>query len=72
MQRIRFQTDPLPIILMFAAPISSLIILFRLDIKKSDGWLALYFKRRAMEEKKRIEELRKSIEELNNTTESES
>lgn len=42
------------VIMLFAAPISSLVAL---SLKGGDSWLGLYFKRKALEEKKKIEEL---------------
>jgi hypothetical protein len=41
-------------VVLFAAPVSSLIAL---SLKGSEGWIRLYFKRKALEEKKKIEEL---------------
>ena len=41
-------------ILIYIAPIASLIALL---LSKSDNWIGLYFKRKAMEEKQRIKAL---------------
>jgi hypothetical protein len=41
--------------LVFATLILNLVVLYRLP--KGDGWLALYFKRKALEERKKIDEL---------------
>ena len=43
------------VFLVFAAPISSLAALF---LKDRENWLALYLKRKALEEKQKIEKLR--------------
>lgn len=42
------------VIMLFAAPISSLVAL---SLKGGESWLGLYFKRKALEEKKKIEDL---------------
>lgn len=44
------------VIVLFAAPISSLLALF---FKDGESWVWLYFKRKALEEKKKIEILGK-------------
>ncbi len=43
--------------LMFFLPISTAVLSLIALIFPGKGWLALYFKRRAVEEKKKIEEL---------------
>jgi hypothetical protein len=45
------------VIVLFAAPISSLLALF---LKGGESWIGLYFKRKALEEKKKIESLSKA------------
>ena len=40
---------------VFAAPLSSLVALL---LKGGEGWLGLYFKRKALEERKKIEQLK--------------
>lgn len=42
------------VVLLCVAPISSLIAL---SLKGGEGWLGLYFKRKALEEKQKIEKL---------------
>lgn len=44
------------VIVLFAAPISSLLALF---FKEGESWIWLYLKRKALEEKKKIESLGK-------------
>ncbi|MFZ5764811.1 MAG: hypothetical protein ACOY4H_04355 [Thermodesulfobacteriota bacterium] len=44
------------VVVLFAAPISSLLALF---LKGGESWVGLYFKRKALEEKKKIEMLGK-------------
>jgi hypothetical protein len=45
------------VVLVFAAPIISVVALY---FRSGKGWLGLYFKRKALEEKKRIEKLESS------------
>lgn len=42
------------VIVLFAAPISSLVALF---LKGGESWLGLYFRRKALEEKEKIKKL---------------
>jgi len=42
------------VVVLFAAPISSLVAL---ALKGSESWTGLYFKRKALEEKQKIEKL---------------
>lgn len=49
--------DALIIVILFAAPIFSIVALVRLG---ADSWLGLYFQRRALEERKKIERLGKA------------
>ena len=44
------------IFLVIAIPLCNLVVLFG---SKGDNWLALYFRRKALEEKRKIEELNK-------------
>jgi len=50
--------------MFFATPTGSLIALFRHRQRGGNGWLSLYFKRRALEEKKKIEDLSNKTESL--------
>ena len=42
------------VVVLFAAPLSSLVALTRVD---GESWVGLYFKRKALEEKQRIKNL---------------
>ena len=50
-------TDILPILMIFLLPVINIFAL----ILGRDNWIALYFKRKAMEEKKKILEIENQI-----------
>ena len=48
------------VVLLFAAPIISVVALSLEGLAFGESWLGLYFKRKALEEKKKIEKLESS------------